>query len=185
MKRPLLRVGLLLVVLASTWGGYYYSQHRLLPTDIPAGAVVAEAIPRLLAAPLQDLAGQNRTLAEWRGKILVINLWATWCTPCKDEMPAFSRIHQQLSDNGVQFIGVALDSAEAVRAFSVQYPVSYPLLLGESELGALSTQLGNRVQGLPFTLVLDRQGRAVASRLGRWPEEHLRKQLQSLLTTGK
>ncbi|QDX82083.1 hypothetical protein B9N43_13005 [Denitratisoma sp. DHT3] len=184
MRKSALWAGLVLVTLASTWGGYYFSQ-RLAPAPaIPSGPVSRDALPRLMAAPLTDLAGQHRTLAEWRGKVLVINLWATWCTPCKEEMPAFSKIQQQTAGNGVQFVGIAIDTAEAVKAFSAQYPVAYPLLLGDSELSALSKELGNSIQGLPFTLILDRTGQPVANRLGRWPEDDLLKRLQPLLAAG-
>lgn len=185
MKKPVLWACLALVTLLSTWGGYHYSQRVLPPATLPSGPVAQDAVPLLLNAPLTDLHGQRRTLAEWRGKVLVINLWATWCTPCKEEMPAFSRIQEQTAGNGVQFIGIAIDSADAVQAFSAQHPVVYPLLLGDSEVSALSKQLGNSLQALPFTLILDREGRPVANRLGRWPEEDLLDRLKPLLAPGR
>lgn len=138
------------------------------------------ALTRLLAAPYQDLTGRPQSLPQWEGKIRVINLWAAWCPPCRAEMPAFSRIQQQFADKNVQFIGLALDNPEAVNSFLRSTPVSYPVLIGSTDLLDLTASLGNTAMGLPFTFILDAQGRQVSLKLGLWPEAELQAELQRL-----
>ena len=103
-----------------------------------------QAIDRLFATPLDDERGERQTLAQWRGKILVVNFWATWCPPCREEMPYFSRLHTDYAAQGVQFVGIAVDSAAAVQAFAAREQISYPLLVGGQGSVELSAELGNR-----------------------------------------
>ena len=141
-----------------------------------------QAIDRLFAIALNDQYGHPRALAQWRGQILVINFWATWCPPCREEMPYFSRLHSDYATHGVQFVGIAADSAEAVRAFAAREPISYPLLIGGPGIVELSAELGNRVAGLPFTLLLDRNGEPIATRTGRFAESELENLLRRQLS---
>lgn len=115
-----------------------------------------QAIDRLLATPFADPAGTTHTLAEWRGKPLIVNFWATWCPPCLKEMPIFSR-HQEDHPN-IQFIGIAADLDDNVREFAAKNHISYPLLLGSREAIPLLAELGNSVHALPFTIILDAAG---------------------------
>ena len=143
--------------------------------------VPPEGVLRLQATTLPDAAGQATPIAEWKGKILIVNFWATWCSPCRKEMPAFSRLHAKLAEKGVQFVGIGIDSPSAIKEFAFQTPVSYPLLVSGSEGLDLIRALGNQVAALPYTVVLDRKGKAVFSRLGLVDEAELEKLLDRLL----
>jgi thiol-disulfide isomerase/thioredoxin len=113
----------------------------------------ANAAARLLSLTLPDLEGKPQALSQWKGKVLVVNFWATWCPPCKEEMPEFSRLNKEFSPNGVQFVGISIDTAEKVLAFSKETPVSYPLLISNLDSLDLASDLGNRAKGLPFTII--------------------------------
>ncbi len=132
-----------------------------------------EALSTLLNAQFDDHEGKPHSFSRWKGKILVINFWATWCAPCREEMPYFSQISEKYASKGVQFVGISNDTPETVRLFAQQHGVSYPLLIGGAQIVALSMDLGNRQSGLPFTLILDRNGEPLLARTGRLPEAEL------------
>ena len=125
--------------------------------------------------------GQAKKLGDWQGKVLVINFWATWCPPCREEMPEFSRAQDQYGPNGVQFAGIAIDEAANVVEFSKKTPVAYPLLLGPADLPNLMAKLGNQQQALPFTIIVGRDGKLKSSHMGRMSKDDLEKLLTPLL----
>lgn len=168
---------LALVALASGWAGYRFSQKTKATAEIES----ADLLSQLRAAPLQGLDGGTHRLDEWRGKIVVVNFWATWCPPCREEMPAFSRIQQEIGIKSVQFVGIAIDNPDQVRQFSRETPVSYPLVIGSAATLGITGALGNAGQGLPFTLILGREGQTLSSKLGRMTDKELRTQLASAL----
>ena len=139
------------------------------------------ALASLFALRLNDARGQTQAFDAWRGKTLVVNFWATWCPPCREEMPYFSRLSDRYAPHGVQFVGVALDSAENVSAFARQVPVSYPLLIAQAEGIELTRQLGNSHLALPYTLIIGASGETLLARLGRLPESELETVLQKTL----
>jgi thiol-disulfide isomerase/thioredoxin len=120
----------------------------------------------LSAASLIDLAGEPRKLSEWQGRILVCNFWATWCAPCREEIPLLIAARQKYGPKGVEIVGIAIDSAAKVREFSSSFNISYPILLAEAGGLDLMRQLGNNTGGLPYTVVADRQGTPVQRKLG-------------------
>jgi peroxiredoxin len=107
---------------------------------------------------LQDIDGRLRDSSEWQGKILVLNFWATWCPPCREETPGFVELQRSYGERGVQFVGIAIDDAEEVRHFMDGFGVNYPMLMGNLEIVALSREMGNRLEALPFTVISDRHG---------------------------
>ena len=135
------------------------------------------AVDAIFALTLPDSGGHPQALAQWRGKVLVINYWASWCKPCVEEMPAFSRLNSHYASWGVQFVGIGLDEAEKVQAFVTTTPVSYPLLVA----GSAGTTPGLQVKGLPYTVVIGRDGRIEATRLGRMDEASLEPVLRRLI----
>jgi thiol-disulfide isomerase/thioredoxin len=139
------------------------------------------AVKNLMDLSLPDLQGKPQALSQWQGKVLVVNYWATWCAPCRHEMPAFSRLQLKYADNGVQFIGISIDPADKVETFQKETPVSYPLLIGTMSTMQTAVALGNANQGLPYTAIIDRDGNLVATKLGRLAEDKLEAQLESLL----
>lgn len=144
-------------------------------TPVQANAGKAAAAEAIYGLTLPDLAGTAQPMAQWAGRVLVVNYWATWCTPCRDEMPAFSRLHEKYAHRGLSFVGISLDEAEKIRTFIQTTPVSYPLLIAGPEVLQATADLGNGPQGLPFTVIFSRDGRIVASKLGRFAEADLEK----------
>jgi len=131
---------------------------------------------------LADLKGQPQALGQWRGKLLIVNYWATWCDPCREEMPGFSRLQEKYRDKDVQFVGISIDNAAKIAEFQKTTPVSYPLLIGDIGVMEKSAALGNTQQALPFTAVFDRQGRLFSTKLGRLAEADLERQLIELMS---
>jgi thiol-disulfide isomerase/thioredoxin len=135
----------------------------------------------LMAVRLADMEGRQQALDQWRGKVLVVNFWATWCEPCREEIPAFVRLQDKYRMRGVQFVGIAIDQRDKIRMFVHQFEINYPILVGGLDAIDISRQSGNRVGGLPFTVVLDRHGQIVGRELGKASEERLEALFRSLL----
>lgn len=174
------RTLIVLLLLAAVAAGIVW---RLLDTAPPSGRPVLppEALARLQGSTLTDSGGQPQAFTQWQGKVLVVNYWATWCPPCREEMPAFSRLQTRLGPQGVQFVGIGIDSPSAIKEFAFQTPMSYPLLIGGSDGMDLMRELGNTAGALPYTLVLDRQGQPALSRLGMFQEAELEALLLPLI----
>ena len=135
----------------------------------------------IMALRLPDLAGREQPLSQWRGKVVVVNFWATWCAPCREEVPAFVRLQEQYAPQGVQFVGIAIDQRDKVASFAREIGINYAILLGGIDTIDLTRKTGYRVGALPFTLVLDRQGEIATRELGVVREADLERLLQKLL----
>lgn len=121
-----------------------------------------DAAARLFAARFVDLDGKSASLADYRGRPLLVNFWARWCQPCRAEIPELARLRRR----GLVVVGVALESdAGAVRAFAQTLGMHYPCWLASGG-GSLLVALGDRAQGLPLTLAIARSGKIVAAHLG-------------------
>lgn len=155
---------------------------RFLPKPDPVVGAAVDVIPsRVWDARLPDLAGRLQPLNQWQGKVLVLNFWAPWCPPCRKEIPDFVRLQARHGGAGLQFVGIALDEPDKVAAFLDDNGVNYPNLLGEADGADLSVAAGNRLGGLPFTVVFDRRGNAVATFTGGVTEARLAPVIESLL----
>lgn len=121
--------------------------------------VEAELNPLNFSAP--DLRGQSHELKQWRGKIVVLNFWATWCAPCLREIPEFKRWQAEFASQDLQFVGIAVDDALSVAKYLQDNPVNYPILLAEQTGPVFARQLGNVIDAVPFTVIIDQQGRVV------------------------
>ena len=139
------------------------------------------AVQALLAAPLPDLKGERQALESWRGRVLVVNFWATWCAPCREEIPEFVRMQERHGARGLQFVGIAIDQPEKVKDFAREFGINYPLLVGGIDMLPLMREAGNRIGVLPFTLVLDRQGNVAKRHPGTMKEAELEAIIQPLL----
>ncbi|AFL73128.1 TlpA family protein disulfide reductase [Thiocystis violascens] len=133
---------------------------------------------------LPDLNGHLVASNAWAGKVLVLNYWASWCPPCVRELPLFIRLQNDLHESGVQFVGIAVDRVEDVKRFVADDPINYPLLIADADAVALAKRLGNRVEGLPFTVIFDRRGRRVFSRIGEVTANELEARLAALVEHG-
>lgn len=153
----------------------------ILPWGVAAQA--GPALDTLYAASFSDLDGQPVKLDTLRGKVAVVNFWATWCPPCRRELPDLVAVHGRYRERGVAFIGIAVeDNAALVREFASAYNIAYPLVTGKDQGIALMQDLGNAVAGLPYTLVLDAGGSVVAMRRGPMDEERLEQALRTALS---
>ena len=135
----------------------------------------------LLGLSLPDTDGRQQAIAKWKGKVLIVNFWATWCVPCREEMPEFVKLQKELGGQGVQFVGIAVDDPSKVRDFATEVGLNYPALLGGFGAIELSKSLGNRVGALPYTLILDRGGRVSRAHLGPIKPAELRSIIGQLL----
>jgi thiol-disulfide isomerase/thioredoxin len=135
----------------------------------------------LMAATLPGLDGTPQSFAQWSGKVLVVNFWATWCAPCREEIPHFIRMQDEYAQRGVQFIGVAVDRRERVTTYARDIGMNYPVLVGDLPAMELSRAAGNVAGVLPYTLVLRRDGTTHSKNIGILSSEKLRKVLEQLI----
>lgn len=130
------------------------------PADLPVAAP-------LFAATLRDVDDRPFALATLRGRPLVVNFWARWCGPCRVEIPELAKLHRKLQNKGLAVVGIGLeDKADTVREFALAYDMAYTVLLAKERGIPLLQALGNPKAGLPYTLVIDAQGKVVARKLG-------------------
>jgi len=134
----------------------------------------------LLSARFPDTSGRVRGLSEWSGQILVCNFWATWCPPCVEEIPLLAAARERFAAKNVEVVGIAVDSEKNVAQFSKRMRVTYPVLISGAEGLALVRKLGNPSGGLPFTVILDRAGSIVETKLGAYQATELEVILQRL-----
>jgi peroxiredoxin len=122
----------------------------------------------LFAASLPDQNNQIVALADFRGKPLIVNFWARWCPPCRDEIPELKAVAQNYRAKGLTVIGIGLeDNLPNVQDFIKAYEMDYPLLFAQAQGIELMKALGNSRAGLPFTLAINREGRVVIHKLGK------------------
>lgn len=163
------------LALAALAAGIWVAQER------NAGETPAKsAVSALWQAGFPDVKGHEQPLSQWRGQVLVLNFWASWCAPCREEMPDFVALRTQYRPKGTEFVGIAIDNPANVAQFLQQLPVNYPILIGEGAAHSLARQLGNPGGALPYTLVLDREGNVVLSHLGRLPRTTLEVTLRKI-----
>jgi thiol-disulfide isomerase/thioredoxin len=154
-------------------------------SDEPATApAVAPAQPGAVAAlwraPLTDVAGNPRALDAYKGHVLVVNFWASWCGPCVREMPALADLSRQYAGKGVQFVGIGVDSKQNVESFLRKVPVDYPILISGFGGADLARSFGNTAGALPFTVVIDANGAVRSTKLGEIVPDDLRHTLDAI-----
>lgn len=164
---------LLIVVLGSGFRWLYLNRHQFMATEssLPGETEVAA----LWASTLPDHTGKQYPLAQFKGKPLILNFWATWCEPCREEMPEISALASTHPEIAV--LGLAIDEAAAVHEFVESTPVSYPLLIAENEGMPLAEALGNHKGVLPYTVIISAQGVVTQIFFGRVNREMLQKAL--------
>jgi thiol-disulfide isomerase/thioredoxin len=141
----------------------------------PETAGIATAA--LFAASFTDAGGRTQSLGQFQGKLVVLNFWATWCAPCREEMPAFKRLQARWADRNVQFVGLSGEEPLQVAKFAQSLGINYPLWTGGDAVGELSRRLGNRLGVLPHTAILSPDGRLLDMKVGPYSESELEERL--------
>ncbi len=184
MIKPL-HVALVACALLAGSGGYVAQRY------FAREAVATPALDTVRAAPdastaldwaFSDLAGERVALERWRGRLLVVNFWATWCPPCLREIPAFIALQDRYADRGLQFVGIALDQSEAVTPFVADKSINYPVLIGNEDVVRFMQSLGNGIGGLPYTAVIGADGAVLATHQGEWQAEAAETALRGFLS---
>jgi peroxiredoxin len=148
-------------------------------TEPSRGAAAATAA--LFAATFPDPDGQAQPIAQWRGRPLVVNFWATWCPPCVEEMPALQQVRNTYLGRGVEVIGIGIDSAGKIAEFRDKYRITLPLLVAGAGGSQLNRALGNDSGALPYTVLIGSDGRVRERHLGQIKPEQLRRWLDRAL----
>ena len=167
-------------------GGYLLYDLTRDPAPLNTAADAPVAAGRLVGQPrpgfeLADLEGERRVLDEWNGKVVVLNFWATWCPPCRREIPAFIELQEEYGAAGLQIVGVAIDQQELVQPYVDSMGVNYPVLVGELEAMEVGRAYGNHYGQLPYTVVIDRQGAIRAVHRGELEREQAARLIEPLL----
>lgn len=151
-----------------------YTSHKQTAPQTPQ----ARAVANLFAQTMPDVTGKPQALAQWKGKPLIINFWATWCAPCVEEMPELAALQAEVAP--VQIIGIGVDSQENIAQFAEKMHIYYPLYVAGTGATDLLRQFGNQAGGLPFTALVGLDGDLKKVYLGRLNFDELRRDLASL-----
>ncbi|MGY6277767.1 TlpA family protein disulfide reductase [Methylomonas sp. MgM2] len=162
-----------LVAILALAVGFMLQKHH---TGKPA---VSAPIPLDFSFP--DINGQRQSVAQWKGKILVLNFWASWCPPCLKEIPEFIRWQQELKPQQVQFVGISLDDQKAAANYLQTININYPILVAGDEGAGLAQQLGNIINTVPFTVIVNQQGQIVHRQLGEFSRAQFLEEIRPLL----
>lgn len=167
------------VALAAAALGYGY--HLSLTAPESGAASNRDGLTALMQSRLPDLEGKPQALSQWQGKVVVVNFWATWCAPCREEIPLFVRLQKKYGDRGLRFVGIAIDQPAQVKPYAAELGMNFPVLIGGVDAIELARKLGNQAGVLPFSVILGRDGKVVTTEVGALKEAKLEPLLASLL----
>lgn len=149
---------------------FYFRSHPAVP-PLSANAIAPEF-------SLPDLSGKPLSLSSYRGKVVLLDFWATWCEPCKDEIPHLIALQNKYGDQGLQIIGVSMDDGpEPVRNFYQRYHMNYPVVIGTANTG----ELYGGILGLPIAFVIGRNGHIYSKHIGATDVSVFEKETTNLL----
>jgi len=150
-----------------------------LMASAPVHAATANA-DDLFAASLPDTKNHSQPLAQWKGKVLLVNFWATWCHPCVQEMPALSDLQAKGKVANLQIIGIGIDTPDNIAQFAAKYKISYPLYVGGVDASELMRKFGDGAGGLPFSLLIGPDGQVKKTYLGSLKIDQVKKDIKAL-----
>ena len=170
-------LALALFVAAAVAGYLFHGHSQSAPAVLKppnAGANPADAVGRMRPEfSLPDLSDQVRSITEWDGNAMIVNFWATWCPPCRREIPLLIEKQEQAAALGIVIVGIAVDQADAVKRYAAETGFNYPVLIGEQEAIDAAEGFGADVVGLPLTVMTGRDGRVVELHAGEMTREDL------------
>ena len=142
----------------------------------------SESIGEIKTAPyfiLSDLNGKMVSIKDFNGKVLILNFWATWCFPCREEIPNFQDLYAQYKSKGLEIIGISLDEggSDVLKTFVKDYRISYPILIGNEEV----TNVYGGIRGIPTTFVINRKGDIIKKYIGYTDKETFEQDVKPLL----
>ena len=162
-----------LALLAGIAASFYINS--LSDKEEPSAAIRLEQIE------LPDLNGNRHALAQWQGKLLLVNFWASWCPPCLEEIPIFLSLRKKNLDDGFEVVGISVDSVQKVLRIPDSIGIDYTLLDGEKDGLSLMANLGNHTGALPYSILFDRKGNAVHFKTGQFSQQELEELIESYL----
>lgn len=169
------------VAILSLAAGFAYKS-REMGINVSMSSVDRKAgADKFFGATLTGLDGTPQAMSQWRGKIVVINFWATWCLPCRDEIPELIDTYAAYHQKDLVILGIAIDNVEKVAAFSKEFNINYPVLIGEFEAFSLAEAMGNSQGALPFTVTIGRDGTIVDTHLGRIKKQQIEEIIKPML----
>jgi len=189
MRGGLIFISTLILSLAAGLGGYSLYHHWSDDGPITPGHAKTGPGGQLIGTrradfTLKGLDGKNHSISEWDGEVLLINFWATWCPPCRREIPALVKIHRELSASGFSVIGAAMDDELKVSSYVSKYDVPYPNLIGQFDVSKVAALLGNNAGSLPYTVIIDRNGIIRYTHLGEISRKTAMRHIRPLLGAG-
>lgn len=168
--KPLFFTSILLIsiFIAYHLGGLWASQKNIKINSDESISKAPKTVPFQLqnnitsawdlpAFHLKDTSGKTRTLEEWKGKLIMLNFWATWCPPCRYEIPEFMQYQTEFETDGLQIIGIGIGDEREIKNFARTFEINYPILISESP--QLMLDWGNKDQIMPYTILIDRAGK--------------------------
>src|SRR5579864_1459521 len=177
LKKGILRILGLIVLVA---GFYFTIRHHGAGVGISNASTSERSLAPDFSLP--DLAGQTLDLSSYRGKVILLDFWATWCDPCREEIPQFIELQNKYGGQGLQIIGVSMDDGpERVRDFYQRFKINYPVVMGNAKIG----ELYGGVLGLPIAFVIARDGRIFAKHVGATGISVFEKEILMLLQSQK
>ena len=159
-----------IAIVAAAAGTAFWLLGRTASGPQPTPATLGPAA--LYAATYQDLEGRSQALGQYQGRLLLLNFWATWCAPCREEMPALSEAARKWQARGVTVVGLSNEAPEIVKRFAASDAVSYPLGTGEG-VDELGRRLGDTAGVLPYSALISADGQVLVQKVGPYTAPEL------------
>ncbi len=170
---------LLIFAVLALLGGYWAAQ--TMRSEPETTTTLSYGGGEMINFTLPELDGKKHSLEEWRGKVIVLNFWATWCPPCREEIPLLIALQKKHEADGLQIVSVAIDNKTAVMLYRQSVGINYPVLMGGDEAMELIVRYGNRQGSLPFTVIIDRSSAIAVRKLGAFTQNELESLVEPLI----